>query len=348
MLGRQFCIGESREINGKHFDGMEDTRDAESGKNVTESLQDYGCRHYKTAIICGVSEPRYSAEELRQFEERDKKLYKIGDIEKDGYGWSQSMRAIETDIRKSKDEINALQALGGNEAKIKELKNRIKTFQNKYDEISDITGIAKEKRRLTVQKPQNVLTSNTGGGIIKENNKKPITKITDNAISKVSKVSVDGFTDEQNIFIQNQHKDLLKYARDNNDNKEAAFVFRKDLTDRAVFIGSDDVIDFGNGLFGKGDNLFVMHNHPRNSSFSKTDLDEFINNNNIKTLSIVKNNGEVEIITKSEKYSQREAYLYKERYKRKIAPNKTDAEYDKMVQKFLSYCEEEDIIRWIK
>jgi len=30
--------------------------------------------------------------------------------------------------------------------RIKELQNRIKTFQAKYDEISDVTGIAKEKR----------------------------------------------------------------------------------------------------------------------------------------------------------------------------------------------------------
>ena len=37
MEGRQFCIGTSKEIRGKHFDGMEDTRDAESGKNGTES-----------------------------------------------------------------------------------------------------------------------------------------------------------------------------------------------------------------------------------------------------------------------------------------------------------------------
>lgn len=176
MQGRQFCIGESREINGKHFDGMEDTRDAESGKNVTESLQDYNCQHYKTAIICGVSDPRYSAEELRRFDERDKRIYKVGDIEKDGYGWSQTMRGLEADIRKSKDEINSLSALGGNEAKIKELKNRIKTFQNKYDEISNVTGIAKDKRRLSVQKPQNVLTSGKNQIIIEKTAKQSSSK----------------------------------------------------------------------------------------------------------------------------------------------------------------------------
>ena len=101
----------------------------------------------------------------------------------------------------------------------------------------------------------------------------------------------------------------MQYARDNNDSNEIAFIFRKDLTDKSVFLGSDNVVDFGNELFGKGDGLFIMHNHPRNSSFSKTDVDEFINNNDIKTLSIVKNNGEVEVITKGENYSQQEAYL---------------------------------------
>lgn len=152
MQGRQFCIGESKTINGKHFDGMEDTRDAESGKNVTESLQDYGCRHYKTAIICGVSEPRYSAEELRRFEEQDKRLYKIGNIEKDGYGWSQSMRACETEIRRCKDEINALKAFGNSEAEIKALRARIKTVRAKYNQIAEVTGISQEPKRLSVPK----------------------------------------------------------------------------------------------------------------------------------------------------------------------------------------------------
>ena len=155
MQGRQFCVGESKTINGKHFDGMEDTRDAESGKNVTESLQDYGCRHYKTAIICGVSEPRYSAEELKRFEEQDKRIYKIGNVEKDGYGWSQSMRACETEIRRCKDEINALKAFGNSEAEIKALRQRIKTVRAKYNEIAEITGISPEPKRMSVpRKPK--------------------------------------------------------------------------------------------------------------------------------------------------------------------------------------------------
>ena len=39
---------------------------------------------------------------------------------------------------------------------------RIKLYRSKYDEISDIAGIAKEKRRMSVTKSEKVLTS---GGI---------------------------------------------------------------------------------------------------------------------------------------------------------------------------------------
>ncbi len=178
MQGKQYSKGEGKTVNGVYYPS------AEKEGVYARLYEDYNCYHYETDIILGVSEPRYSAEELKRFDEQDKRIYKVGDIEKDGYGWSQSMRANEADIRKSKDEINALSALGGNEAKIKELKNRIKTFQGKYDEISDITGIAKEKRRLTVQKPQNVLTNNTDGGII---NKKDVPRIPQIPSSTITK-----------------------------------------------------------------------------------------------------------------------------------------------------------------
>ncbi len=190
---------------------------------------------------------------------------------------------------------------------------------------------------MSVQKPQNVFTNNTSGGIIKENIQKPITPITDNAISKVPKISVDGFTDEQNTFIQNHHKDLLKYARDNNDNKEVAFVFRKDLTDRTIFIGSDDVIDFGNGLDGKGDNLFIMHNHPRNSSFSDRDIKFIISDENVKTISIVKNNGNVEFLTKTSIYDSQNTKTYLARAYKRFVKNGTNYEITKALEYFFKH-----------
>ena len=147
MQGKQYAKGaEGKTVNGVFYPSAEK-------EGVYDRLyEDYNCRHYETDIILGVSEPRYSAEELKRFEEQDKRLYKIGDIEKDGYGWSQSMRACETEIRRCKDEINALKAFGNSEQQIKELRQRIKTIRAKYNEIAEITGISQEPKRMSVPK----------------------------------------------------------------------------------------------------------------------------------------------------------------------------------------------------
>ena len=145
MQGKQYAKGaEGKTFNGVFYPSAEK-------EGVYDRLyEDYNCRHYETEIILGVSEPRYSAEELKRFEGQDKRLYKIGNIEKDGYGWSQSMRACETEIRKCKDEINALKAFGNSEAEIKALRQRIKTVRAKYNEIAEITGISAEPKRISV------------------------------------------------------------------------------------------------------------------------------------------------------------------------------------------------------
>ena len=146
MQGKQYAKGDGKTVNGVFYPS------AEKEGVYARLYEDYNCRHYETDIILGVSEPRYSAEELKRFEEQDKRIYIIGNVEKDGYGWSQSMRACETEIRRCKDEINALKAFGNSEAEIKQLRVRIKTVRAKYNEIADITGISQEPKRLSVPK----------------------------------------------------------------------------------------------------------------------------------------------------------------------------------------------------
>ena len=146
MQGKQYSKGDGKTVNGVFYPSAEK-------EGVYDRLyEDYNCRHYETDIILGVSEPRYSEDELKRFEEQDKRLYKISNIEKDGYGWSQSMRACETEIRRCKDEINVLKAFGNSEKQIKELRQRIKTVRAKYNEIAEVTGISQEPKRLSVPK----------------------------------------------------------------------------------------------------------------------------------------------------------------------------------------------------
>lgn len=185
-------------------------------------------------------------------------------------------------------------------------------------------------------------------GIIREASKKNITYITDKVIENVPVVNVPGYTDKQCKFIQQQHKELLKFSKDENASKEVAFVFRSELTERNEYKGTEDKVDFGTGLFGKGSNLFIMHNHPKNSGFSDDDMLQFIADDNIKTLSIVKNNGDVEVITKDVGYSAKDVFIERKRYKKKYIIYDTDKEYTKYMNKLLKRLEERKYIKWIR
>ena len=165
-------------------------------------------------------------------------------------------------------------------------------------------------------------------------------------IEKIPLVSIAGYSDEQCAFIQQQHKELLRYSRDNNDNKEVAFVFRSDFSDRTEHKGSDDRLDLGTALNGKGKDLIIMHNHPRNSSYSMNDVVEFITNDNIKTLTIVKNNGRIETLTKINSCDKIKMITDLGRIKKKNVKTGSDKELDKTVKDFLTKNVKGGIFEW--
>lgn len=152
MQGKQYCIEKTRKIGGTVFVGFEE-RDPTSpeGQSASEALDDYGCRHYITPIICGISEPRWTKEQIEQSKKDHAKEYEIDDVKGNKYFWTQKMRKIETQIRYAKDEIEALRALGGNQATISKYKAMITRYLSEYDKITTATGIDGDvewKRRM--------------------------------------------------------------------------------------------------------------------------------------------------------------------------------------------------------
>ncbi|WP_294388689.1 hypothetical protein [uncultured Ruminococcus sp.] len=179
------------------------------------------------------------------------------------------------------------------------------------------------------------IANSSKGDILKEESKKSITPITDKAIDRIPKVDIEGYTEEQCLEIQKQHKKILKFSKEQNDNKEVAFAFREDLTDKQIFLGSDDKLDFGTTLGGMGKDLTVLHNHPRNSSYSMNDLDVFANKN-VRTITIVKNNGTVEYLTKTDDFDNNRFALECNRLYKKIVVKETDEEKDRFVKTLLN------------
>ena len=215
-------------------------------------------------------------------------------------------------------------------------------------------GLPQQRQRVVVDglgkigeiKENNTVEKSIESGIIREReDKTPITKITDKSIDKVSNAKIQGYTDEQFKFIQQQHKELLKYARDNNENKEVAFVFNGELNNRVEFKGTDKEIQFG---IMSGKNLLVMHNHPRNSGYSLYDIVEFLDNECIKTLTVVKNNGNIETLTKVSEINKKVLLLELHRMKKKYVKLGLDSEYSKIIDIFLSKHMKGGLISWEK
>ena len=140
MQGKQYVLGRSRTINGKYY---------ESANEALERLQDYGCLHFKTPIICGVSEPLYNEEELEKKNEENSKKYKINGKEYSGYESKQMMRRLENAIRAER-RTQVLANEAGDNKLVNDCKRKIKAYRTKYKQISAITGIPTDIERTYI------------------------------------------------------------------------------------------------------------------------------------------------------------------------------------------------------
>ncbi len=202
-----------------------------------------------------------------------------------------------------------------------------------------------EKAEKTAEKLDETVAKSGESGIIREQGKKPITKITDQTINCVPKVSIPQYSEEELLFIQEQHKELLRVAKNENNSNEVAFVLKNNFKSKDVILGSETGVEFGT-LSGR--DLFVMHNHPRNSSFSFDDLVEFIGNKSIKSLSIVKNNAGVEVLTKNKDYNILNLLTELSRLEKRNVKTGSNAEYRKIIDKFIKKYDELEVIEWLK
>lgn len=298
-----------------------------------DGLFGINCRHNSYPYIPGISYQRYFPYD----DEENAKRYKE----------YQMQRALERRIREIKRECMLLSEAGDEEG-LKKAALKLRSRKESYAAYSKSHDLRTRNDRTQVYGYDRSKSSKTvwaeRKAAISEKSSKPITPITDKSIEKVPNVTIRGYSAAQCDTIRSEHRELLKYSRDNNNGNEVAFVLKNGLTDRKVFTGTDDSLNFGSSLFGS--DLFVMHNHPRNSSYSDTDIAFFLSNDTVKSLSIVKNNGKVEVLTKSEKYDKMQLMNSFKRCYKKHVKTYSDSEINKAVSAFLS--QNEEMIEWIQ
>lgn len=338
MEGRMFSYNGAKTIDGVTYP---------DGAEALERLNDYNCHHRKMAVILGVSEPRYNAAEIAEKNRKTSEVIEYDGKKKTRYEWiQQDQRRLEREIRKQKTTANMAKAAGDKQL-VKDCNTRIKALKAKYNDLTGSVGLQKTEERMRVTKS---LTNSAESSKIKEKIRdKKITKITDSTINKIPNVQSVIYSKDETNIINSQHKKLLKLSMQNG-NSEVAFLLNNKLEKIGEFIGNETEVDLGNSVYGKGKNLFVMHNHPRNSGFSLSDIQTFLSVDNIKTISIVKNNGGVELITKGKTYSKKDSYIELKRNIKKYVKDQTDdLQYSKAIEKFLAKTQKErNGIEWLK
>lgn len=336
------------------------------GLGTVTGLCGANCYHSYSPFIKGIDTPTYSDEELDRMNEDENIPKEYNGRQYTAYEAQQRQRQLETAMRADRQKIELLTQGGADYDTITGAKVRYFQRQDEYVKFSKAMGLPEQWERVTVdgknalgsklpKKAESVnritaesVAKSGKSGIIKEKSKKPITPITDKAISCIPKVDIEGYTEEQCLEIQKQHKELLKISKEQNDNKEVAFVLKNDVSKMITgpIKGTDEKIDFGSALQGK--DLFVMHNHPRNSSYSLNDIIEFIKNDSIKTFTIVKNDGNIEVLTKLKGYDRLSLLTELQRMEKKRIKTGSDSEYRKVIDKFLSKHQEGGLFEWKK
>ena len=336
------------------------------GLGTVTGLCGANCYHSYSPFIKGIDTPTYSDEELDRMNEDENIPKEYNGRQYTAYEAQQRQRQLETAMRADRQKIELLTQGGADYDTITGAMVRYFQRQDEHVKFSKAMGLPEQWERITVdgknalgsklpKKAESVnkitaenVAKSGKSGIIKEKSKKPITSITDKAISCIPKVDIEGYTEEQCLEIQKQHKELLKFSKEQNDNKEVAFVLKNDVSKMITepIKGTDEKIDFGSALQGK--DLFVMHNHPRNSSYSLNDIIEFIKNDSIKTFTIVKNDGNIEVLTKLKGYDRLSLLTELQRMEKKRIKTGSDSEYRKVIDKFLSKHQEGGLFEWKK
>ena len=140
--------------------------------------------------------------------------------------------------------------------------------------------------------------------------------ITDIAVDKVPKVSFGGISEEMAGTVQQAHKDLLKFSKEQNDSNEVAALFDLRTGERLPFVKGDTIsVDIEADAASyhwlrtmAEKSILLLHNHPGQSYFSMNDIKLFLAYDAIGTMSIVTNQGTVWTISKTDKFNRKNAF----------------------------------------
>lgn len=176
---------------------------------------------------------------------------------------------------------------------------------------------------------------------LRQKNRGKKVSITDIAIQKVPLVAPNGADHQTAFFIQETHKELLRFAQTQNNSNEVACLLDLTTGEKLDFVKGDQVsVDVEADAASyhwlrtrPPNSVMLCHNHPGQSYFSMNDISVFMHYDAVRTMSIVTNQGKVWTISKTAEFDFAAA---KESMSRAIA--KSSGNKDRAIEFFLKEC----------
>lgn len=285
------------------------------GEKALQALDDYNCLHFKLNLILGISQPRYDKKWLDEQKARDRELIEYNGIKKTGYGWKQTQRRLEREIRKE-SAIRDMAKASGDKTLVRDCDAKIKLYRDKYDDMCEKTGMQPTLERMATHSGK-VLTDGGGGGIIREQESSPRKPSKGDYSVDWSKVQHKEYK-ERFLSISKDEKVVssidtrAKWALNNRNQlntEELYAISLKDgreigrITDQSNAFGVIRTPEFTkklNNADSSGDNILLIHNHPRGLPPSIGDINALLKNKSISGIT-VGHDGSVYYYTRPEK-----------------------------------------------
>lgn len=147
-------------VQGRRFD-LENFQRMQSGldfedvdghfyKGFERPITQWRCRHLTFYILLGVTRRMYTDEQLKNWEQDNKKGCTIDGKHYTGYQATQLLRDIETEIRKQKDTAILAKA-SGDDVLRRECQSNINKLTKKYNAVAEAAGLRKQMQKTRVE-----------------------------------------------------------------------------------------------------------------------------------------------------------------------------------------------------
>ncbi len=131
------CAPDHIDVQGKQYT-REEWEKVEAG--LVRRIGEHNCRHFVKNVFLGVQEPTYTAEQLEEIKKRSLATVEIEGKNYTQYEATQLQRALELEMRKTKDKKALYTAMGDDDG-AGLVQKRLTTLQRKYRATSNIAGL---------------------------------------------------------------------------------------------------------------------------------------------------------------------------------------------------------------